>query len=85
MSIWSLTNQQSVVKRCHRLTVTNISESFTYKTAAKINWHRYGTKLRHCHPMYSGTLKRAVKFRETTHRFSMNRIILSIERSLLKT
>ena len=21
--------------------------------AAKINWHRYGTKLRHCHPMYT--------------------------------
>jgi len=20
--------------------------------AAKINWHRYGTKLRHCHPVY---------------------------------
>jgi len=20
--------------------------------AAKINWHRYGTKLRHCNPMY---------------------------------
>jgi len=20
--------------------------------AAKIKWHRYGTKLRHCHPMY---------------------------------
>jgi len=20
--------------------------------AAKINWHRYGTELRHCHPMY---------------------------------
>jgi len=20
--------------------------------ASKINWHRYGTKLRHCHPMY---------------------------------
>jgi len=33
--------------------VTNISKSYTYKTAAKINWHRYGTKLRHCHPMYS--------------------------------
>ena len=31
---------------------TNISQSFTYKMAAKINWHRYGTKLRHCHPMY---------------------------------
>jgi len=22
----------------------------TYKMAAKINWHRYGTKLRNCHP-----------------------------------
>ena len=21
--------------------------------AAKINWHRYEAKLRHCHPMYS--------------------------------
>ena len=21
--------------------------------AAKINWHRYGTKSRHCHPMYT--------------------------------
>jgi len=35
------------------ITVTNISESFTYKMAAKINWHRYGTKLRHYHPMCS--------------------------------
>jgi len=25
------------------ITVTNISQSFTYKMAAKINWHRYGT------------------------------------------
>jgi len=38
------------------ITVTNISQSFfTYKMPAKINWHRYGTKLRHCHPMYSYT------------------------------
>jgi len=21
--------------------------------AAKTSWHRYGTKLRHCHPMYT--------------------------------
>ena len=34
------------------ITVRNISQSFTYKMAAKINWHRYGTKWRHCHPMY---------------------------------
>jgi len=34
------------------ITLTNISASFTYKMAAKINRHRYGTKLRHCHPMY---------------------------------
>ena len=26
------------------VTVTNISQSFTYKMAANINWHRYGTK-----------------------------------------
>ena len=25
----------------------------TYKMAAVINWHRYGTKLRHCYPMYT--------------------------------
>jgi len=33
------------------ITVTDSSKSFTYKMAAKINWHRYGTKLRNCHPM----------------------------------
>jgi len=25
--------------------------------AAKINWHRYGTKVRHCHLMYRLTLE----------------------------
>jgi len=34
-------------------TVTNISKSFTHKMAAKTSWHRYGPKLRHCHPMYT--------------------------------
>jgi len=33
---------------------TNISKSFTYKMAAKLNWHRYGTKLRHRHPIHTG-------------------------------
>jgi len=36
--------------------VTNISKSFTHKMAAKTSWHRYGTKLRHCHPMYMVTV-----------------------------
>ena len=35
------------------ITVTNISQSFTYRMAAKINWHTYGTKLHHCYPMYN--------------------------------
>jgi len=26
---------------------------FAYKMAAEISWHRYGTKSRHCHPVYS--------------------------------
>ena len=31
------------------VTATNISPSLhTYKMAAKINWHGYGTKLRQC-------------------------------------
>jgi len=35
------------------VTTTDISQSFTYKLAAKINGHRYGTKLRHCRPVYT--------------------------------
>ena len=38
------------------VTVRNIYESFTNKMAAKTSWHKYGTKLRHCHPMYINTL-----------------------------
>jgi len=34
--------------------LTRIFRSFTYKMAVKTGWHRYGTKLRHCHRMYSG-------------------------------
>jgi len=33
-------------------TMTNISKSFIHKMTAKTGWHRYETKLRHCHPMY---------------------------------
>jgi len=33
--------------------VTNISKSFAHKMAAKASRHRYGTKLRHGHPMYT--------------------------------
>jgi len=34
------------------ITVRNIYESLTHNMAAKTSWHRYGTKLRHCRPMY---------------------------------
>jgi len=27
----------------------HFSRVYTYKMAAKINWHRYGTELRHCY------------------------------------
>ena len=36
--------------------VTNISKSFTHKMAAETSWHRYGTKLRHCHSMYTRSI-----------------------------
>ena len=32
--------------------MTNNSLSFTYSMAEKISWNGYGTKLRHCHPVY---------------------------------
>jgi len=35
--------------------VTNISKSFTHKMAEKTNWRIYGTKLRHCYPVYSSS------------------------------
>ena len=41
--------------------VTNISKSFTHKMAAKTSWHRYGTKLRHCHPVYSTSTRLAIR------------------------
>ena len=31
---------------------TDGSKSFTYKMVPKTSWHRFGTKLRHCHLMY---------------------------------
>jgi len=40
------------------VTMTNISQSFVYKMAAKINCHKYGTKLRNrCHPVYKSERK----------------------------
>jgi len=53
MSMWSLTYRKSEFKRYH--SDKHFSE-FTYKTARKINWHRYGTKLRVCHPVYTTSL-----------------------------
>ena len=38
------------------VTVTNIYESFAHRMAAKTSRHRYGKKLRHCHPVYSNSL-----------------------------
>jgi len=37
----------------HAVTVTTFLRVFTYKMAAKINWHRYRTKLRHSHPTHT--------------------------------
>jgi len=30
----------------------HLSEFYPQYGSAKTSWHRYGTKLRHCHPMY---------------------------------
>ena len=49
------------IKRYHSDSV------FTYKMAAKINWHRYRTKLRHCHPMY--TVSQKTRHQTLAHNF----------------
>jgi len=51
MSIWSLTYRQSVFKRYH--SHKHFSEFLPTTWRQKSASIRYGTKLRHCHPMYS--------------------------------
>jgi len=38
MPVWSV-----IKAYLNAIRMTNISQSFTYKVAAKINWYRYGT------------------------------------------
>jgi len=54
--------------------VANISGSFTHKMAAKTSWHRYVTKLRHCHPMYSLIFVCITKYR-------VNELFISLQLS----
>ena len=42
-----------------------------YKMAAKINWRRYGTKLRHCHRMYMRNVPKPHRRRDETAMFSL--------------
>ena len=72
--------------------VTNISKSFTHKMAAKTSWHRYGTKLRHCHSMYtSAPLATALSvrfpglFTDTHYRKLSLLVIVTVFTSRLKT
>jgi len=54
--------------------------SFTHKMAAKISWHRYGTKLRHCHPKYTGRAHVQVRAsRGTTLRPAKGRVGVGME------
>jgi len=49
-----MSNDHGLTNKAYLITITatDISKSFTHKMAAKINWHRYGTKSRHCHSVY---------------------------------
>ena len=53
MTTRSQTYRQSVCRAYARSQWQTFLGVFTYKMAAKINRHRYGTKLRQRHPMYS--------------------------------
>jgi len=47
-------NVRIIIKKAYlsNTTVIDISQRLAYKMAAKNGWHRYQTKLRHCHPIY---------------------------------
>ena len=76
MSIWSLTYWQSILNDS---TLTNTCQSFTQRMAAKTSWHRYGTKLRHCHPMYTlvALLQAYIHWKEKKHVFLYKNFISS--------
>jgi len=59
-----------LTKRISDGRVTNISKHFTHKMAAKTSWHRYGTKLRHCHTMYKKIKGRGSLYSITERRVS---------------
>jgi len=48
-SLCSLTDQQSVFKRYN--SKKHLWELYP-QNVGETSWHRYGTKLRHCHPIY---------------------------------
>jgi len=62
MSTRSLTYQQSVFKRYDS---DKHCQSFYVKMAAKINWHRYGTKLDHCAGRVSSGVHASATLEET--------------------
>ena len=35
----------------------------THKMAAKTSWHRYGVKLRHCHPVFTSRFRSGILWR----------------------
>ena len=61
----------------------------TIKMAAKTSWYRYGTKLRHCHPMYNESravspmcskiyVNKKLSYRRVTARCVLSVVILPI-------
>ena len=62
------------------IAVTNIYPSFAYRMAAEINWHRCGTELRHCHPVYNQPMASGVCDSETrrptvtTYRYMLSNV-----------
>ena len=62
------------------IAVTNIYPSCAYRMAAEINWHRCGTELRHCHPVYNQPMASGVCDSETrrptvtTYRYMLSNV-----------
>ena len=64
---------------------TNISKSFTHKMTAKASWHRYGTKLRRCQPMYCTRRRHADNGHLTTEKYGTGQTASSFNRPVMRS
>ena len=52
--------------------------------AAKLNWHRYGTELRHCRPMHSAIIVKTPRFKSRSQHIDIDSIMDDMDMKFLR-